>query len=255
MFEMFTTRARKAILEAEAESAERGDSYIGTEHILIGLLREGTGLAAVVLGERSVTLEAVRTKFEELAGPPPDTVAPRDALASIGIDLDQVRARLEESFGPGALIDPSSRPPFTPKAKAALERAVTEASGLRHRYVGTEHELLGVISDRDGLAAKLLGELGADLDVLADDVRNRAAPDETRLQRLLAERRAVDRKIVDVAEDRRDAARGVLEELGEAIQAALHEEYQEGLASTRRLAASVEESLASAHSRLDELAE
>src|SRR5680860_1177060 len=90
MFDIFTERARTVILEAQAEATDRGDNYIGCEHLLVGLLREGTGLAAVVLAERSVTVDAARGAIDELVGPRPMAVPPDKALATIGIDLDQV---------------------------------------------------------------------------------------------------------------------------------------------------------------------
>jgi ATP-dependent Clp protease ATP-binding subunit ClpA len=173
MFEIFTEQARNVILEAQAETLERGDQQLGCEHLLVGLLREGTGLAAVVLAERTVTVEAVRTAIDQLAGPGPTAVPPDQALATIGIDLGQVRARLEASFGPDALADPP--PPYTPLAKEALQLAVAESSRLGQDQVGTEHELLGLALVTEGLAAKALEHLGVDLPSLVEELRGRAA--------------------------------------------------------------------------------
>jgi ATP-dependent Clp protease ATP-binding subunit ClpA len=172
MFELFTEPARTVVMEATAEATDRADTYLGSEHLLVGLLREGTGLAAVVLAEQSVTLDAVRAAIDDLVGPPA-TVPPQEALASIGIDLGQVQARLEATFGPEALAPPPT--PFDASAKQALEAAVAEADALRRRQVDTEHELLGLLQVTDGLAAKILDRLGVDLAALSEQVRGRAA--------------------------------------------------------------------------------
>ncbi len=171
MFELFTEPARTAVMQATAEATDRADTYLGSEHLLVGLLREGTGLAAVVLAEQSVTLDAVRAAIDDLVGPRA-TVPPQEALASIGIDLGQVQARLEATFGPEALAPPPT--PFDASARQALEVAVAEADALRRRHVDTEHELLGLLQVTDGLAAKILDRLGVDLAALSEQVRGRA---------------------------------------------------------------------------------
>jgi ATP-dependent Clp protease ATP-binding subunit ClpA len=173
MFEIFTEEARSAILEAQAEAVEQDDGQLGCEHLLVGLLREGTGLAAVVLAERSVTLDGVRAAVDQLVGPRPAAVPPDQALATIGIDLGQVRSRLEATFGPGALAD--HPPPYTPLAKEALQLAVAEAGRLGQDHVGTGHELLGLAQVTEGLAAKVLEHLGTDLAALVEELRERAA--------------------------------------------------------------------------------
>jgi ATP-dependent Clp protease ATP-binding subunit ClpA len=177
MFEIFTEGARTAILEAQAEATERGDRHLGCEHLLLGLLREGTGLAAVVLAERSVTADGVRAAVDRLDGPRPAAVPADQALATIGIDLGQVHARLEATFGPDALADPP--PPYTPLAKEALMLAVDESRRLQQDYVGTEHELLGLAQVTEGLAAKVLQQLGVDRAALVQDLRSRAVPTGT----------------------------------------------------------------------------
>ena len=173
MFESFTEQARNVILEGQAEVLERGDHEYGCEHLLAGLLREGNGLAAAVLAERSVTLEGARAAIEGLTGPRPASVPPDQALATIGIDLGQVQARLEATFGAEALADPP--PPYTPLAKEALELAVAEADRLHQGRVGTGHELLGLAQVTEGLAARALERLGVDLPVLVEELRDRAA--------------------------------------------------------------------------------
>ncbi|MCU1373763.1 MAG: Clp protease ClpX [Actinomycetia bacterium] len=167
MFEHFTEDARTVILEATAEAMEREDDHVGCEHLLLGLLRDGTGPAATVLAERAVTAETVRATLDELVGRRP-TVAPDEALATIGIDVGQVRTQVEATFGPGALAAPP--PPYDAGAKEALHLAVTEAGA---RLVGPEHELLGVAQVSDGLATRILGRLGVDLTDLVDEVRAR----------------------------------------------------------------------------------
>ena len=172
MFDIFTEEARTAILEAQAEAVEQDDGQLGCEHLLVGLLREGTGLAAVVLAERSVTLDGVRTAIDQLVGPRPAAVPPDQALATIGIDLGQVRSRLQATFGPEAMAD--HPPPYTPLAKEALQGAVAEASQLGQAQVGTGHELLGLAQVTEGLAAKVLEHLGVDLAALVEELRRRA---------------------------------------------------------------------------------
>jgi ATP-dependent Clp protease ATP-binding subunit ClpA len=165
MFELFTDEARTAILEAQAEAHERADTALGCEHLLLGLLREGHALAARILGEWSVTTDAVRAAVGELYGPPP-AVPPGEALASIGIDLDAVNARLTETFGAAATAPAPT--PYDAEARDALVAALDEAGG---RDVGTEHVLSGVLGRSDGRAVKLLEHLGVDVAALGARVR------------------------------------------------------------------------------------
>jgi ATP-dependent Clp protease ATP-binding subunit ClpA len=122
----------------------------------------------------------VGVRLAEFVDPKRHEVTQEAALASIGIDLGSVRSRLEDAFGPGALPDPTATPPFTPKAKQSLERALRRALTLRHRYIGTEHELLGILEIREGVACSALLDLGVDLDALDADVVALAAPDQAR---------------------------------------------------------------------------
>ena len=130
MFERFP-QARRVVVLAEEEARLRNDNYIGSEHILLGLIREADGVAA-------------------------------KALESLGISRDAVRRQVEEIIGPGRYA-PSGRIPFTPRAKKVLELSLPEAVRLGHSYVGTEHILLGLIREDDCLAALVLVQLGADL--------------------------------------------------------------------------------------------
>ncbi|HEV2361781.1 MAG TPA: Clp protease N-terminal domain-containing protein [Acidimicrobiales bacterium] len=134
MFERFTDRARRVLVLAQEQARVLGHSFIGTEHILLGLVEEGDGLAAQVLLSFDVRPDAVRTLIVE-------TVGAGDKLAA-----------------------ETGSPPFTPRAKKALEMSLREALQLGHNYIGTEHMLLGVMSDGEGVAARVLVGLGLDLD-------------------------------------------------------------------------------------------
>jgi ATP-dependent Clp protease ATP-binding subunit ClpA len=131
MFERFTDRARRVVVLAQEEARMLNHNYIGTEHILLGLIHEGEGLAA-------------------------------KALESLGISLDAVRQQVEEIIGQGQQA-PSGHIPFTPRAKKVLELTRREAEQLGHNYIGTEHILLGLIREGNGVAAQVLVMLGADL--------------------------------------------------------------------------------------------
>jgi ATP-dependent Clp protease ATP-binding subunit ClpC len=131
MFERFTDRARLAVGLAQEEARRLNHNYIGTEHILLGLIREGEGVAA-------------------------------RALESLGISLEAVRQQVEKIIGRGQQA-PSGHIPFTPRAKKVLELSLREAKALGHNYIGTEHILLGLIREGSGVAAQVLVKLGADL--------------------------------------------------------------------------------------------
>ena len=138
MFERFTDRARRVVVLAQEEAGMLNHNYIGTEHLLLGLIGEGEGVAA-------------------------------KALQSLGISLDAVRQQVEEIIGQGQQA-PSGHIPFTPRAKKVLELADREARALGHNYVGTEHLLLGLIREGDGVAAQVLVNLGADLNRVRQQV-------------------------------------------------------------------------------------
>jgi ATP-dependent Clp protease ATP-binding subunit ClpC len=131
VFERFTDRARRVVVLAQEEARLLAHNYIGTEHILLGLIHEGEGVAA-------------------------------KALESLGISLEAVRAQVEEIIGQGG-SSPSGHIPFTPRAKKVLELSLREALQLGHNYIGTEHILLGLIREGEGVAAQVLVKLGADL--------------------------------------------------------------------------------------------
>lgn len=131
MFERFTDRARRVVVLAQEEARLLNHNYIGTEHILLGLIHEGEGVAA-------------------------------KGLESLGISLEAVRNQVEEIIGQGG-TSPSGHIPFTPRAKKVLELSLREALQLGHNYIGTEHILLGLIREGEGVAAQVLVKLGADL--------------------------------------------------------------------------------------------
>ena len=138
MFERFTDRARRVVVLAQEEARMLNHNYIGTEHILLGLIHEGEGVAA-------------------------------KALESLGVSLDAVRTQVEEIIGQGQQA-PSGHIPFTPRAKKVLELSLREALQLGHNYIGTEHILLGLIREGEGVAAQVLVKLGADLNRVRQQV-------------------------------------------------------------------------------------
>jgi len=228
VFERFTDRARRVLVEAQAESAENLHGFLGTEHILIGLVRIGEGLAFDILSRHGVELEPLRQKvaagLEEWVDPKRHELSHRDALASIGIDLDSVRTSLENAFGPGALPDPHAAPPFTAKAKESLERALKRALMLRHRYIGTEHELLGLLEIRDGLACRALQDLGVDLDHLDGAVVAETAPEQSRVTAAWEALLDLQRHVRNLDDTQRERARAVTAELARRHGAAVQQE-------------------------------
>lgn len=168
MFEMFSEPARAALVAAQAEAHERADARLGCEHLLLGLLREGTGRAAAALAARGVTTTGARAALDDLVGPP--SPVPADAaLATLGIDLGQVRSSLESTFGPDALAPPPT--PYDAGAKEALQTAVAQAGRLGLAQVDTEHELLGVLDTAGNLAVEMLRRVGVDPAALAGELR------------------------------------------------------------------------------------
>ena len=138
MFERFTDRARRVVVLAQEEARMLSHNYIGTEHILLGLIHEGEGVAA-------------------------------KALESLDISLEAVRGQVEDIIGHGQQA-PSGHIPFTPRAKKVLELSLREALQLGHTYIGTEHILLGLIREGEGVAAQVLVKLGADLNRVRQQV-------------------------------------------------------------------------------------
>lgn len=186
MFERFTTQARGVVIDARHEARELHHPTIGTEHLLLALLHETNGQPYAVLTEAGLTAPDVRASIARLIakGAERDSSVLGDddaaALEAIGIDLDAIRAKIEESFGPGALDPPpparspglfrrknsaaaGGRTPFSGRAKKVLELSLREAIALRHNRIGSEHILLGLIREGRGLAAQVMVEAGIDL--------------------------------------------------------------------------------------------
>ena len=138
MFERFTDRARRVVVLAQEEARHLDHNYIGTEHLLLGLIHEGQGVAAM-------------------------------ALESLGISLEAVRAKVTESIGRG-VEQPGGHIPFTPRAKKVLELSLREALELGHSYIGTEHILLGLLREGQGVGAQVLVKLGAGRDQVRQQV-------------------------------------------------------------------------------------
>jgi ATP-dependent Clp protease ATP-binding subunit ClpA len=164
MFERFTTSARQCVVLAQYEARDLGHGWIGTEHLLIAIAREPHGLGGRLLRDLGMTPENGRADALRIIGP---EALDRDALASIGIDLDEVRRRAEETFGPGALegagrrgCDEPGPPPFTKRSKKALELSVRFAAQLGDNVIGSEHLLLGIAGVEEGVGAQVLAERG-----------------------------------------------------------------------------------------------
>jgi hypothetical protein len=138
MFERFTDRARRAVVLAQEEARMLQHNYIGPEHILLGLIHEGSGLAA-------------------------------HAIRALAINLDELTAEIKTVVGQGQ-DQPTGHIPFTPAAKKTLEQALRESQHLGHNYIGTEHLLLGILHQGDGVAAQVLVQRGADLDTVRQKI-------------------------------------------------------------------------------------
>jgi ATP-dependent Clp protease ATP-binding subunit ClpC len=139
MFDRFTDRAKKVMNLARQEAQRFNHEYIGTEHVLLGLVQEGSGVAANVLRQMS-------------------------------IDLSKIRSEVEKMVKTGPSMVTMGQLPFTPRAKKVLELSMEEASNLNHNYIGTEHLLLGLIKENEGIAAQVLMNLGVKLEDVREEV-------------------------------------------------------------------------------------
>jgi ClpA/ClpB-like protein len=138
VFERFTERARQVVVLAQDEARALHHNHIGTEHILLGLLREEDGLAARV-------------------------------LESFGVTAEEVRAKVGNIIGPGDAVT-SAQIPFTPRGKKVLELSLAEALRLGHNYIGTEHVLLGLVRENEGIAARILLDFDADAEKIRKEI-------------------------------------------------------------------------------------
>ena len=167
MFERFTSDARDVVVLAQEEARALRHGHIGTEHLLLSILTTGEGTAHEVLTAAGIGESQVRQAIQR------PSRMDAEALESIGIDLDAVRAKVEATFGPGALDEvPAAEKkgwfgkwhrPFTARARKVLELALREALALKHDHIGTEHLLLGLIREGQGLAAKIITDEGVAL--------------------------------------------------------------------------------------------
>jgi ATP-dependent Clp protease ATP-binding subunit ClpC len=139
VFERFTERAKQVVVLAQDEARALKHNYIGTEHILLGLLREEEGLAARVLESLDVTVEEVRAQVARIIGPGDEPIV-------------------------------SGQIPFTPRAKKVLELSLREALSLKHNYIGTEHILLGLVRENEGVAARILLDFDADAEKIRNEI-------------------------------------------------------------------------------------
>ena len=181
MFERFTEPAREVVRQAQAEARRMHHTYLGPEHLMLGVLSQPDAPGAATLVRLGVTAEAYRHLVEQAPGTPDLSTADAEALRGLGIDLDEVKRRGEETFGEGALDPPRRRrrrswlpwrteacdePPgrlrFTPRAKHSLEYALRQALARKDRHIGTEHITLGLLAIKDSTAAELLERLGVD---------------------------------------------------------------------------------------------
>jgi ATP-dependent Clp protease ATP-binding subunit ClpA len=196
MFERFTEPSRRAVIIARQEACRLGHHWVGTEHLLLGVAVQDDQLAALVLAQRGLTAPRIRSEIDRIIGngPAETPMAPgidAGALATLGIDLDAVRRRVEATFGPGALernprgrrCEPEQRQlPFTPRAKKALELTLLESVAQRHGEITTPDLVIGLLG-ADGTAAQILHEHGVNAAALR-------TPNHTRRPRRLFNRRS-----------------------------------------------------------------
>lgn len=187
MFQRLKEEARQVLASAQNEALSFGHDQLGTEHLLLGLLATSDGVAAGVLGDSGVEAGSVRAAVERIVGRGRPGLDDAAALRAIGIDLDVVRATIEESFGPGALdsvprtrrrrghrprcVAGPGRAPFSPRTKKVLELALRESLALHHDHIGAEHILLGLLAEGKGLACKILVEEGARIEDISRRTR------------------------------------------------------------------------------------
>ncbi|TFV91264.1 Clp protease N-terminal domain-containing protein [Blastococcus sp. CT_GayMR16] len=179
MFERFTIEARETVVGAQLEARRLHSQRIGTEHLLLSLLAQGTASSAVLARHGLTRDDVAETVAAYVGGDELDAAA----LTAVGIDLDAVRSSVEASFGPGALDrprsktkDPSGHIPFTPRAKKVLELSLREALAMRSKEIADGHIALGVLREGEGLAVKILFDRGVDVEALRQDLRTALIP-------------------------------------------------------------------------------
>ncbi|CAN5734665.1 MAG: hypothetical protein H0U91_08455 [Rubrobacter sp.] len=157
IFNRFAREARACVEAALEEARTLGHDSVGDEDLLLGILRADGGVAAEALSSVGVNLETAREESEKMAA---------EALAYVGISLENIRREAGEAFD--MRIPEGRRIPFSPAAKKVLERALGEAVRLRDNYIGTEHVLLGILRNVDGMAVRMLARMGASTAVLEE---------------------------------------------------------------------------------------
>ena len=176
MFERFTVDARVAVQLAQEEARRLGHGFIGCEHLLLGLAAVPNGSARESLDAFGLGLDDLRERVAIMVGSPE---LDAEALASLGIDLDEVRRATEASFGPGALdrrpgkCGPGGHIPFTPRAKKALELSLRAALKMKSHEITTGHVLLGVLDTRGNAGLHVLDLAGVGVGALRADVTRR----------------------------------------------------------------------------------
>ncbi len=194
MFERFTPAARQVVVRAQDEARDFAHPWLGTEHLLLGVLAQSDTDASAVLIDLGITLDSARATLGQLVGRGGFCERDAAALRTVGIDLDQVRHAAEASFGLGALDRPPAwrcrrgswlrrrRPksedavdylPFMPRAKRALERARHEVTNRRSQYLDVDHLLLGLLDPKGNMATEVLRRVGVDPNVVATQLRDR----------------------------------------------------------------------------------
>ncbi|MER7483577.1 Clp protease N-terminal domain-containing protein [Streptomyces sp. NPDC126510] len=179
MFEFFTDHGKQAVTASQDEAITLGHDFIGTEHLLLGLLAAETGTAAGVLHGQNVDLERARqetVRVLQAAGIVASGGQPaRDALSSLGIDVAEIQRQADTSFGAGAFQFP--RPAYTAEARTALTNTLSEAKALGRDRFGTEHILLGLLTVPEGHAVEVLAAFQVDPAALRETVLARIAPE------------------------------------------------------------------------------
>jgi len=176
MFERFTEAARQVVVASQDEARQLHHNFIGTEHLLLGLLDQAGSPTCAVFERHGLTRTAAIEVLRRFAGQEQLDAA---ALGTVGIDLDAVRNSVEATFGPGALDAPSpdkgrevkGHIPFTRRAKKVLELSLREAVALESGSIADGHIALGILRDGEGVAMKMLADLGADPVVLREEIR------------------------------------------------------------------------------------
>jgi ATP-dependent Clp protease ATP-binding subunit ClpA len=172
MFERFTTEARQTVVDAQNEARRMHSGRIGTEHLLLALLLQLGTPTSAVLARHGLTRQDVAAAITALME---REELDAEALTTLGIDLDAVRERIEETFGPGALDtgkpSPRGHIPFTPRAKKVLELSLREALAMKSTAIADGHIALGLLREGEGLAMKVIADRGVDVADLRRDLR------------------------------------------------------------------------------------